>query len=373
MRRWLVYGVLALALAATGWAIQSSGIDLNGLRDIVASKGSSLAKADVPRAAAKKPVSVEVIEVKLGPISTRVSALGTLQASQSVTIQPEIPGKVTKMGFREGDRAKAGAVLIELDRSILTAEMEQAKTALELAEGNYHRAETLAKQGNATARARDEGSAAYHNARSALELARARLQKASITAPFDGVVGLSDVTVGRYLAVGDRVVNLEAIDPLKVDFRVPELFLGSVRVGQTVSISVDAFPGRQFRGEVYAIDPLVDVEGRAVRLRARVPNADGTLRPGLFARVQLTIDQRPSAMLVPESVLVPQGQDRFVYRVTDGTASFVKVEVGARTAGQVELTGGVQPGDSVVSAGQLKLFDGAAIVVRPAAANASRD
>ena len=370
MRKWLIFGVLTLALVAAGWGIQSGRIDLQSIRDRVASRGS---KAAVPPATAKKSVSVEVTEVKLGPISTRVSALGTLQASQSVTIQPEIAGKVTKMGFREGDRVKAGAVLIELDRSILAAEMEQARTALELAEVNYRRADALANQGNATARARDEASAAYQNARSTVELATARLQKASIVAPFEGVVGLSDVTIGRYLAVGDRVVNLEAIDPLKVDFRVPEMFLSSLRTGQAVSINVDAFPERPFRGEVYAIDPLVDVEGRAVRLRARVANRDGVLRPGLFARVELTIDRRQNAMLVPEAALVPQGEDRFVYRVTDGEVKFAKVEVGERSAGQVELTGGVKPGDVIVTAGQLKLFDGAAVDIRATAAKAGRD
>ena len=369
MRKWLIFGVLTLVLGAAGWGIQAGWIDL---QNMVASKGS---KAAVPPSAltAKRPVSVEVTEVKLGPISTRVSALGTLQASQSVTIQPEIAGKITRMGFREGDPVKAGAVLIELDNSILAAEKEQAETTLELAQDNYRRADILAKQGNTTARARDEASAAYHNARSAVELAKARLQKTSIAAPFDGVIGLSDVTIGRYLAIGERIVNLEAIDPLKVDFRVPELFLGSLHVGQSVSINVDAFPKQPFRGEVYAIDPLVDVEGRAVRLRARVANPDGVLRPGLFARVQLTIDQRQNAMLVPESALVPQGQDRFVYRVSEGEVSFTKVEVGERSAGQVELTGGVKPGDIIVIAGQLKLFDGATVDIRPMAAKASRD
>jgi membrane fusion protein, multidrug efflux system len=373
MRRWLIFGVLALALAAAGWAIQSGRIDVRAIHELVAERTGVPAKAAVPAKLASKPISVEVVAVKLGPISTKVSALGTLQASQSVVIQPEIAGKVTKVGFREGDRVKAGSVLIELDRSILAAEMEQAKTSLELADGNYKRTETLSKQGSATVRSRDEASAAYQNARSSVELARARLQKSTILAPFDGVVGLSDVTIGRYLGVGDRIVNLEAIDPLKVDFRVPELFLGSLRIGQPVAISVDAFPSKPFRGEVYAIDPLVDVEGRAVRLRARVANPDAVLRPGLFARVQLTIDQRQNAMLLPESALVPQGLDRFVYRVVDGAVSFTKVDVGERSAGQVEITGGVKPGDAIVTAGQLKLFDGATVDVRAAAAAASRD
>src|SRR5262245_8091407 len=130
MRKWLILGVLALVLAATGFAVHNGQIDVRAIREFVAAKTGTPAKAAVPPKAPSK-ISVEVVEVKLGPISTKVSALGTLQASQSVTIQPEIAGKVTKVGFREGDRVKAGSALIELDRSILLAEMEQAKTGLE--------------------------------------------------------------------------------------------------------------------------------------------------------------------------------------------------------------------------------------------------
>jgi membrane fusion protein, multidrug efflux system len=371
MRKWLALGLVALALAAGGWGVQSGRIDVEAARRMIA--GGAGAKANVQVATPAKPIAVEVAEVKLGPISTRVSALGTLQASQSVTIQPEIAGKVVKVGFREGDRVKAGTVLVELDRSILAAETEQAKTTLELAEANHKRSETLARQGTGTMRSLDESIAALQNARASVELARARLQKVSIAAPFDGVIGLSDVAIGRFMSPGDRIVNLEAIDPLKVDFRVPELFLGALRIGQPVAIAVDAFPDREFRGEVYAIDPLVDVEGRAVRLRARVGNANGMLRPGLFARVELTVDQRQSAMLLPEATLVPQGQDRFVYLVDDGKVTYTKVEIGERRAGQVEIKRGVKPGDQVVTAGQIKLFNGAAVTIRPAAAAASRD
>ena len=363
--------VLALAAGAAGfWADR---IDLTALRELVGRQSGAVPvpKQDGPKK--QEQVAVEVARVKIATVSTSVSALGTLQANQSVTIQPEIPGKVVKVGFREGDKVKAGSVLIELDRSILAAEAEQAKTSLELAEVNYRRADVLAKQGIGTARSRDEAVTTYSNAQTNLELAKARLQKTTIVAPFDGVVGLSNVTIGRYLAIGDRIVNLESIDPLKVDFRVPELFLAALSVGQKVALTVDAFPGRSFSGEVYAIDPLVDVEGRAVSLRARIPNADGALRPGLFARVRLTIDQRPNAMLIPETALVPQGTDRYVYRVNDGAVTYVKVTVGERRAGEVEITDGLAPGDVVVTAGQLKLFDGAVVRVQPTAAAAARN
>lgn len=372
MRKRSLVLLAILALAVGAGAVWSDRIDIAALRDLVGRQSAATPPpANLPKKAEK--IAVEVAPVKVAAVSTSVSALGTLQANQSVTIQPEIAGKVVKVGFKEGDGVKAGTILIELDRSILAAEAEQAKTTLELAEINYRRADVLAKQGIGTARSRDEAVAAYSNAQTALELARARLQKTTIVAPFDGVVGLSNITVGRYLAVGDRIVNLESIDPVKVDFRVPELFLPAVSVGQKVEVTVDAFPSRSFTGEVYAIDPLVDVEGRAVSLRARIPNPDGALRPGLFARVRLTIDQRPNAMLIPETALVPQGTDRYVYRVNDGAVTYVKVTTGERRAGEVEITDGLSPGDIVVTAGQLKLYDGAEVRIQPTAAAAARN
>lgn len=373
MRTRSIVLLAGLALVVGAGAVWLDRIDLTALRELVGRQSGAAPSAQTAAPKKAEVIAVEVAKVKVGPIATSVSALGTLQADQSVTIQPEIAGKVVKVGFREGDRVKAGSVLIELDRSILAAEAEQAKTSLELAEVNYRRADTLAKQGIGTARSRDEAVTTYSNAQTALELAKARLQKTTIVAPFDGVVGLSNVTIGRYLAIGDRIVNLESIDPLKVDFRVPELFLPALSVGQKVAVTVDAFPGRSFTGEVYAIDPLVDVEGRAVSLRARIPNPDGALRPGLFARVRLTIDQRPNALLVPETALVPQGSDRYVYRVADGAVAYVKVATGDRRAGEVEIRDGLDPGDVVVTAGQLKLYDGAVVEIRPTTAAATRD
>ncbi len=370
MGKWLFLGLIALAVAAGGAGLVTGRLSLDMLPAGLPGGlfGARMAATPTP-GAPQAAIVVEVAPVRRDRISSRVAAIGTLHADQSVVIQPEIPGKVTRVGFREGDRVQAGSVLIELDRSILAAELEQARTARVLAEANYRRADALARQGSGTPRARDEAAAAFETTGASVELMIARLAKAKILAPFDGVVGLSDVTVGRLLAIGERIVNLERIDPLKVDFRVPETFLGAVKVGQTIALSVDAFHDRTFEGQVYAIDPLVDVNGRAIRLRARLPNGDLTLRPGLFARVQLVVDVREDAMIVPEGVIVPQGQNRFVYRVEAGRARWTKVTVGERRAGEIEIREGLKPGDVVVTAGQLKLFDGAQVEILPSAAS----
>lgn len=314
-------------------------------------------------APAGSPISVDVSSVTTGAVSTTVNAVGSLLADKSVTIQPEIAGIVSKVGFSEGSRVKADDILIQLDSTILAAELDRAEAALALSQQNYNRAQTLAAQGSGTTRARDEAAAALSTARAELQLAKARLEKATIRAPFAGIVGLSNVTPGRFVAVGERIVNLESINPIKVDFRIPENFLSQLKINQTIAVSVDAFANASFQGSVYAMDPLVDVNGRAVKLRARIANEDGGLKPGLFARVTLTLQERPNAMLVPEAAIVPQGNDQYVYRVVDNKAAYVKIRTGERRNAQVEVLEGLAVGDVVVVAGQVKLFDGSAVKI----------
>src|SRR5690606_6629421 len=152
-------------------------------------------------------------------------------------------------------------------------------------------------------------------------------------------------------------------DPIKVDFRVPELVLSSLRAGQAIRVTVDALPGETFEGEIFVIDPIVDENGRAVRLRARIPNPDRVLKPGLFARVRIVIDRRENAVLVPESAVFAEGRQRFVYRVVDGRAALTPIELGHRRPGEVEVVAGLAAGDVVVTAGHQQIRDGARVEV----------
>lgn len=307
------------------------------------------------------PAAVEVAAAESGTVTNRIEAAGSLRANEQVVIAPEIAGRVAAIPFDEGSRVTKGEALVELDASTLEAEATQARANLALTRMTFERAQTLVERGSGTRVSLDEATIKYEVARAEAAIAEDRLAKTRIAAPFAGIVGLRSISVGDYVTPGRDMVTLASIDPIKVDFRVPELFLDRLAVGLPIEVGVDAFPDRRFTGEVYAIDPVVDINGRAVQLRARIANDDGLLKPGLFARVSLELETRKDAVMVPESALVPQGGDKYVYLVEDGTAKLTRVEIGARMPGRVEIVSGVAAGATVVTAGQLRLRDGARV------------
>jgi membrane fusion protein (multidrug efflux system) len=306
---------------------------------------------------------VEAKPVRVGTATQNVAAIGTLRSYESVVIRPEVAGRIAALDVPEGQAVRKGQILVRLDDSVQKAELDQALAALALARANFDRAESLLKRGAGTPQAVDQARATLLTDEASVGLAQARLEKMQLAAPFAGVLGLRKVSIGDYVGPGTDIVNLEVVDRLKVDFRVPELLLAAVRPGQNIGIQVDAFPGRAFPGQVFAVDPLVDVAGRSILLRATIDNPDGALRPGLFARVTLVVETRENAIFVPEAALVPVGDQHFVFRVVDGKASFTKVKVGARTAGEVVVLDGLAPTDVVVVAGVLKIRDGMPVQV----------
>ncbi|TVO71216.1 efflux RND transporter periplasmic adaptor subunit [Sedimenticola selenatireducens] len=328
----------------------------------------SLHSANAASAPAEKVVSVEAVQVSVDTVLETIHAVASLKPNEAVVVSPEIAGRIARMPFAEGDKVEAGAVLVELDFTILQAELSKAQSELALAETNRNRMMSLAKQGTGSFRERDEAVAAYQSAQANLALAKARLEKSTITAPFSGVIGVRSVSIGAYVSPGHHIVELVDIDPIKVDFRVPELALPSLQPGQFVRVTVDALPGQVFDGEVYVIDPIVDANGRAIRLRAQIPNPNGRLSPGLFARVQIVVERRENALLIPEPAVFADGQARYVYRIVDGRAVQTEIELGQRQPGFVEVRSGVDRDTVVVTAGHQQIRDGSRVtIVKPRA------
>jgi RND family efflux transporter MFP subunit len=314
---------------------------------------------------------VESAKAKAGNIPRQISAIGTLRSDESVTIRPEVPGRVAQIHFGEGKRVKQGDVLVTLDAATAKAELAAEKATLSLMQSNAQRADELFAKGAGSAQQRDLALSNLRASEARIALLQARLEKMTLVAPMNGVVGLRKVSVGEVLQAGQEIVNLENIDPMKVDFRVPEIWFASVKVGQKIDVTIDALPGRNFTGEIYAIDPQIDVEGRSIVIRARLPNADDLLRPGLFARVTLTLPKPQPAVLVPEQALVPIGSDQFVFRIVDGKAKMTKVKIGDRRNAVVEVTEGLADGDEIVTAGQIKIRDGVPVQPMPVPAPSS--
>jgi membrane fusion protein (multidrug efflux system) len=322
-----------------------------------------------------QPALVEVVAVVARELVDDVSAVGTLVSNESVILRPEVAGRIAAIRFNDGARVKHGEVLIELDAAVQSAEVQQAQAELALSAANARRIEDLFARKFVSSSARDEAASKLEVARATAALAQARLARTRIRAPFDGIVGIRNVSVGDYVKDGEALVNIEDIATLKLDFRLPETYLSRLHPGQVLELTCDVVPGETFAAVVDAIDPQVDAAGRAVLLRARLANLGGHLRPGVFARVRLIVEQRSEVMLVPEAALMPApGQVQYVYRVEDGRARRVEVKTGARRATEVEIVTGLAPGDLIVSAGQLKLSDdfpvtvvGAETVVAPVA------
>jgi membrane fusion protein, multidrug efflux system len=209
----------------------------------------------------------------------------------------------------------------------------------------------------------DEIHATLAEAQARRALAQTRLEKATLRAPFSGILGLRRVSPGDYVKKGQDLVNLEALDPIKIDLQLPERYSGYVRLGQIMSVRVDTLPDKSLHGEIYAVDPRLDESSRSVLLRGQIPNPEGKLRPGMFACTTLILRERKSALWVPEQALVIMGNSLFVYRVVDGKAALVKVYIGLRRPGEVEVINGLTAGDVVITDGQMKLRDGMPVTV----------
>jgi membrane fusion protein, multidrug efflux system len=336
--------------------------------------------AQAPAGAAQKPAgatggapAVEVVRVTTARIQDDAQAVGSLRSRQSVTLQPEVAGRVVKIGFDDGSRVKRGQLLVQLDDVLPRAELSQAQAQLSIARANLQRNQDLVAQNFVAQRVLDESQANLQVAEAQVALAQARLQRMRIVAPFDGTVGLRRINLGEFVKDGANLVNLEDTSALTVDFRLPERYQSRIAVGQTVQVQLDALPGKRFNARVQALDPLLDADGRSIAVRATMPATAGDeLRPGMFARVLTVFAVDEAALVVPEEAIVPQGGKQFVIRIeTEGEGDAIKrlsrrteVQLGVRRGAQVQVSSGLRAGDTVVVAGQQRLQkDGTAVRV----------
>jgi membrane fusion protein (multidrug efflux system) len=327
-----------------------------------------------PPAAAKgdHPVAVTTMTVRPQGIHDRVEALGTAQARESVTITAKLSDVVTRLAFDSGQRVHGGQLLADMNSRAQQADVAAAEAALRDAEQQLRRGAELANQQLLARGQLDTLRANRDAAAAAVQAKRAAVADRTITAPFDGVLGLRQVSLGALVAPGAVITTLDDDRTIKLDFTLPEAALSSVAEGQQINAQSDAWPGVRFNGRIATVDTRVDPDTRAVRVRAELPNDDRKLRPGMLLRVEVLLPER-SALMVPELAVQQEAEQSSVFRVgADGKADQVPVKLGVRQNGQVEVSSGLRPGDRIVVEGTVKLHAGDRVdEARPAAETAT--
>ncbi|WP_280150450.1 efflux RND transporter periplasmic adaptor subunit [Piscinibacter sp. XHJ-5] len=319
--------------------------------------------AAAPGATPAGVVAVEVARAESRSLLDDATAVGSLRSRQGIMLRPEVAGRIVKLGFVDGQPVRRGQLLVQLDDQLQAAELRQAEAQVGIAQANYQRNKDLVAQNFVSQRVLDESSAGLEVAQAQAALARTRVSRMKITAPFDGIVGIRNVSLGDYVKDGADLVGLEDISSVFVDFRMPERFLTRVRPQQRADVTLDALPGKSMQATIEAVDPQLDANGRSLLVRARLDNQAGLLRPGMFARVRVVFARRDNAIVVPEEALVPQGNKQFVVKVLPSpkgpVSQRIEVAAGARQEGKVEVQGtGIAAGDTVVTAGQAQLMRG---------------
>lgn len=313
------------------------------------------------------PVPVIVSPVRLQDFADSVEALGTTRANEMIVVTADTAEKVTAIHFAEGQAVKKGDLLITLAKGEEDADLKAAQAQLSEARLSYNRARELQESNALSEATLQERLALLKQRRAAIAAITARLDKRAITAPFDGMLGLREVSVGTLVQPGDAITTLNDIHLIKVDFNVPSIFLPALKPGLSVNGQVDAYPGREFTGEVHMIDAQVDPVTRTLKVRAHIPNEDQALRPGMLMTITLRKNER-RALIIPEEALVKRGARNFVYVVeetADGTVAREKeIETGGRMPGSLEVLNGLQEGEQVINHGTIRLTDGALVQIR---------
>lgn len=347
--------VLLLALVA----ILAPRIFSSSSRGTTSTPAEQAAATEPPRTA----VTVHTVQPQV--LTEQLSTTGTLRANEQVELTTEIAGKVASIRFREGSRVAAGDVVLELDAAELSAQRERAAHRVDLARRREERQRELLEDGLLSAQEYDFVRTELDVLRAELTLVEAQLSKTTLRAPFGGVIGLRFVSPGAYVTPQTSVASLQDLDPIKVDFTVPERHASRIRLGDVVEIAVAGVEGR-FPAEIFAIEPAVDPATRSLVVRARRANPDGKLLPGAFADVQVVVSEVPEALAVPSVAVVPELGGKKVFVVEQGHAQSRPVETGIRTDTMVEVTAGLEAGDQVIVGGVERVRTGDAVDARSA-------
>lgn len=310
------------------------------------------------------PVPVEVFEVRPEVLESEIETTGELRANEQVDLRSEASGRIVGLHFDEGQRVKAGELLVKVDDADLQAELRRVRAQKTLAQRREERSRALLEESTISQAVYDEANSQLQVLGAQEEELEARIRKTEVRAPFDGVVGLRAISEGSYVTPAQSIASLQNLDPIKIDFAVPEKYTGEIGPGDRLEFTVTG-SSEVFAGKVYAVEPRIDPETRTVQVRARARNTSKRLLPGAFARVRLVIDTESGALSVPAIALVPSAEASHVFVVDDdGRAEKRTVRTARRTEDRVQITDGLAPGDRVIVSGVQQVKPGTRVEVR---------
>ncbi|KAB7731277.1 efflux RND transporter periplasmic adaptor subunit [Rudanella paleaurantiibacter] len=309
------------------------------------------------------PTSVGIMVVNTESLDEKILTTGTVVANEEVEIRSEVSGRVTSIGFREGDYVRRGTVLLRINDADLQAQLQKLNANRKLAEANEQRQKRLFEK-EAISRAEYEISQTNLTGILAdIENLKAQLAKTVIRAPFDGTIGLRQISVGSYISPATPIATLTNTNPAKIDFSVPAKYAQIVRRGSRIQFTVEGSEANR-AGTVYAVEPKVNPETRAMLLRATSPNPNGALVPGAFARIEVVLSARGNAIVVPTEAIIPEQNGQKVYVVRNRKAESVPVQIGLRTDRNVEIKSGLHVGDSLITSGIQMVKPGGEVLVQ---------
>lgn len=309
---------------------------------------------------------VEVAVARADTVVEAVEATGQIEAVQSILLRPEVEGRIVEILFREGSMVGSGAPLFRIDDAELTAQVARAEADRDLAKQALARTRRLQEQNASSQADLEQAEASFRSNQAQYELLKVRLDRTTVRAPFAGVIGARAVSLGDYVTTSSPLVTLQTVNPQRASFQVPERYADVLEIGQEVTFRVAALPGRDFRGVVEFVDPVVQLPARVITVKARVPNPRRELQSGMFIDVRLAVDVRPRAVVIPEEAIVPlQGLNAVWVVGPEGTVERRDVRLGVRTPGFVEARSGVSEGEQVVVGGQERLQQGMPVTPMP--------
>lgn len=308
------------------------------------------------------PNIVTAFIVKTEKLENSIYASGSVIANEEVELKPEIAGKIVQLNLKEGAPVTKGQLLIKINDAEFQAQLKKLQLESVLAETQLKREQELIKINGISQQELDVIQNKVNSIKADIEFVQSQIAKTEIRAPFDGWIGLKNVSEGAYVTTATVIANILQINPVKLDFSLPERYSGQVKKGDKVIFTIEGMK-KNFIGEVFAVEPKIDMATRTLKVRAICPNSKGTIYPGAFARVQLALADVTNAMMIPTEAIIPDLKGKKVIQVKDGKADFVRVETGLRTESQIQITEGLSAGDTVVTTGIMQLKPGAAVKI----------